>query len=99
MFRVIHREVVQLAILMVAATGAFSITRSVAANNHDMNIRDAAQWYQTGERAVAAGRFDDAIPSLRRAVLKNPGERRYTLALAAALTRTRDYDAARAIIF
>jgi Tfp pilus assembly protein PilF len=98
MFRVIHREVVQLAILIAVAAGAFSLTRTVAASNRAMSVRDAAEWYQLGERALQQGRTADAIASLRRAVMRDRADTQYVLALARALARAHDYDAARSVL-
>jgi tetratricopeptide (TPR) repeat protein len=86
---------IQLGVLMVVAVGAFFITRAVAANNRAMSLRDAAEWYRRGQEQIAARQLDAAVDSFRRAAVRNRDEKRYALALADALTRKGEYDAAR----
>lgn len=94
----IHQEILKLVALIAAATAAFFVTRAIAANNRDMSLRDAAEWYQRGQRQLDAGDPDTAIDSFRRATVKNRSEKRYVLALARALASTRQYDAARSAL-
>lgn len=94
----VHREVFQLAALIVVAIGAFLLTRVVAANNRDVSLRDAAEWYRRGEQAIQGGRVDDAIDALRRATVRDRNDRRYVLALSQALALKRDDDAARSVL-
>ena len=94
----IHREIFQLSALILAVIAAFLLTRAVAASNHEMNLRDAAEWYRRGQQAIHAGRVDDAIDSLRRATVKDRTDKRYVLALAEALALNRDNDAARSAL-
>lgn len=94
----IHREMFQLTALVLVAVAAFFLTRAVAASNRDMNLRDAAEWYHRGQQAIAADRVDDAIDAFRRATVRNRGDKRYALALAEALARKRDDDAARSLL-
>lgn len=94
----IHRELYQLSALILVAVAAFFLTRAVAASNRDMSLRDAAEWYSRGQQAIAAGRVDDAIDALRRATVRNRDDKRYALALAEALARNRDDDAARSLL-
>jgi tetratricopeptide (TPR) repeat protein len=82
---VLRREVLQLVVLILIAVAAFFVTRAVAASNRNMNLRDAAEWYQRGQTAVAAERLPDAIEAFRRATVRNRYDKRYTLALAHAL--------------
>jgi tetratricopeptide (TPR) repeat protein len=91
----IHRENLQLVILLFVAVAAFLVTRAVASNNHDMTLRDAAEWYHRGQAQLAAGRLDDAIDSFRRATVRDRNDKPYVLALAQALTLAHDYDGAR----
>ena len=91
----IHREIVQLSVLIFAAIAAFWLTRAVAASNRDMSLRDAAEWYRRGQQAIETGRVDDAIDSLRRATVRDRHDKRYVLALARALALKRDDEAAR----
>src|ERR1051325_5666982 len=67
----LHREVLQLAALVMVAIAAFFVTRAIAGNSRDMTLRDAEAWYDRGEQLMAAGRLDDAIESLRRASVRN----------------------------
>jgi tetratricopeptide (TPR) repeat protein len=94
----IHREILQLGGLILAAVGAFFLTRAVAASSHDTRLRDAAEWYHRGETAVAAGKLDDAIAAFRRATIRARTNRQYVLALARALARSGDDDVARNVL-
>ena len=91
----IHREILQLIVLFLIAVATFLLSRALAANNRDMNLRDAAEWYRRGQHAVAAGRLDEAIDALRRAAVRNRTDKTYVLALARALALEHDDDAAR----
>ena len=94
----IHREIPQIGVLIAIAIVAFLVTRAVAANNREMTFRDAEAWYERGQRLMSAGRLEDAISSLRRASVRNRYERKYALALANALERNHDTEAARAAL-
>src|ERR1700688_221378 len=94
----IHREMLQLMLLIAIAVAAFFVTRAIAANNRDMNLRDAAEWYQRGLRQLDTGDAGSAIDSFRRATVKHRGETRYVLALARALASTRQYESARSAL-
>jgi Flp pilus assembly protein TadD len=94
----IHREILQVGVLILVAVAAFFLTRAVAANNRDMSLRDAAEWYRRGQQAIEAGRVDEAIDSLRRATVRDRYDRRYVLALAQALALKGDHDAARSVL-
>jgi tetratricopeptide (TPR) repeat protein len=94
----IHRETFQLSALVALAVAAFLVTRAVAANNRDMSLRDAAEWFRRGQEAMQSGRVDDAIDSLRRATVRNRNEKSYVLALAHALALKHDADAARTVL-
>jgi tetratricopeptide (TPR) repeat protein len=63
----LHREILQLAVLIVAAVLLFFGTRAVAASNRRMRLRDAAEWSERGERALAAARLDEGLYDFRRA--------------------------------
>jgi tetratricopeptide (TPR) repeat protein len=95
---VIHQEILKLVALIAIAAVAFFVTRAIAANNRDMSLRDAAEWYERGQRQLESGDADDAIDSFRRATVKHRGEKRYVLALARALASTRQDDAARSAL-
>jgi len=94
----IHREVLQLIILMLVAVAGFFVTRAVAANNRAMSLRDAAAWYTRGQQALQAGRVDAAIQAFRRATLRNRYNKEYVLALARALAANHDDDSARSVL-
>src|SRR3954454_15193592 len=72
----IHREMIQLVLLIVVAVAAFVVTRAVAASNRDMSVRDAAEWFERGQRDLAAGHLDEAVEALRRATVRNRSDRR-----------------------
>jgi tetratricopeptide (TPR) repeat protein len=92
----IHREILQIVVLIVIAVAGFFVTRAIASNNRETTVRDAEVWYERGQRLMSAGRVDEAIASLRRASVRNRYERRYALALATALARNGDTEGARA---
>jgi tetratricopeptide (TPR) repeat protein len=94
----VHRETIQLAALIVVAVAAFVLTQAVAANNRDLSVRNAAEWYRRGQQSVMSGRIDDAIDAFRRATVRNRTNRTYVLALARTLTLKGDYDSARRIL-
>lgn len=91
----IHREIVQLCCLGAVAVAAFFLTRAVAANNSATRMKDAAEWYRQGEQALAAGKANDAVSAFRRATARDRGRKPYVLALAQALARNNDTEAAR----
>jgi Flp pilus assembly protein TadD len=91
----IHREIVRLTLLGAVAIVAFFVTRTIAASNREMSLRDAAEWYQRGEAQLASGDVGPAIDSFRRATVKHRWEKKYVLALARALARNRQDQAAR----
>ena len=91
----IHREILQLGVLILVAVAAFFVTRAVAVSNRDTSLRDAAEWYRRGQQQIEAGRVDDAIDSFRRATVRDRNDKRYALALAHALALNGDNDAAR----
>jgi Flp pilus assembly protein TadD len=94
----IHREILQVGVLILTAVVGFFLTRAVAANNRDMTHRDAEAWYQRGQQLMSAGRVEEPASSLRRASVRNRHERRYALALAQALQETGDTESARAAL-
>jgi Tfp pilus assembly protein PilF len=94
----IHREVLQLSVLMLVAVAAFFVTRAVAASNRDMSLRDAAEWYSRGQHALETGHIDGAIEAFRRATVRNRANKTYVLALARALALNRDDEPARGVL-
>jgi tetratricopeptide (TPR) repeat protein len=94
----IHREFIQLLVLLAIAIAGFFVTRAIAASNRDMSVRDAVEWYQRGMAAVEGGRVDEAIDAFRRASARDRSQPRYMLALARALALHQDDDAARNVL-
>jgi tetratricopeptide (TPR) repeat protein len=94
----IHREFIQLLVLLAIAIAGFFVTRAIAASNRDMSVRDALEWYQRGIAAVDGGRVDDAIDAFRRAAARDRSQSRYVLALARALALHHDDDTARNVL-
>lgn len=94
----IHREILQLGILTLVAVLLFFITRAVAASNREMSLRDAAEWYRRGQQGFSAGRVEEAIENFRRATVRNRTDKQYVLALARALARNQDDEAARSVL-
>jgi Flp pilus assembly protein TadD len=94
----IHREIGQLSVLILIAAAAFFATRSIAASNRTMSLRDAADWYQRGQQALGQGQTTDAIEAFRRTTVRNRNDKTYTLALAQALMRNGDDEAARGVL-
>ena len=94
----IHRENIQIGVLILIAVGAFLLTRAFANSNRDMTLRDAAEWHRRGQQALAAGRIDDAVEDFHRATVRNRFEKRYVLDLARALRSTGENDEARAAL-
>jgi tetratricopeptide (TPR) repeat protein len=60
----------------------------VAQSNDALGRRRAAVWFDTAQRASHDGRSEAAVAALRRAVSKDPDNRKYRLALADALGAT-----------
>jgi len=56
----VHREFVQLLVLLAIAIAGFFVTRVIAASNRDMSVRDAVEWYQRGLAAIDTGQVDQA---------------------------------------
>jgi tetratricopeptide (TPR) repeat protein len=94
----IHREFLQLLVLLAIAIAGFFVTRAIAANNRDMSGRDAVEWYHRGMTDIDTGHLDDAIDAFRRAAARDRSQSRYVLALARALALHHDDDAARNVL-
>jgi tetratricopeptide (TPR) repeat protein len=90
----IHQELLKLALLIALAVVAFFVTRAIAANNRETTLRDAAEWYDRGRHALDAGDAAGAVDAFRHASLIKRADRGYALALARALFRTSQLDAA-----
>jgi tetratricopeptide (TPR) repeat protein len=96
--RLIHREIVQLLVLIVFVAGAFFLTRAIAASNRETTLRDAADSYERGRQQLAAGDAGAAVASLRRAVVKDRANQEYAMALARALAADHQDAAATAVL-
>jgi tetratricopeptide (TPR) repeat protein len=94
----VHRELVVLMLLVAAAVAGFFTTRAAAAANRDRRLRDAAAWFSMADHDLAAGRVTAGTGELRRAAALDPGNPRYRLALARALTAADQDDAARRVL-
>jgi tetratricopeptide (TPR) repeat protein len=92
--RPMHGEIARLVVLGILAIAAFFATRAIAASNRQMTRQDAAEWYRRGERQLDEGNSAGAVDSFRRAVSNDRGETRYVLALADALSREGQLEAA-----
>jgi tetratricopeptide (TPR) repeat protein len=93
-----HREILQLGVLILIALAAFLLTRAVAASNRGMRLGDAEQWYRRGQGQMSDGQVDEAVESFRHAAVTDRYDRRYVLALARALARRQDDEAARSVL-
>ena len=96
--RFIHREILQLLLLGALAVAAFFVTRALAASNRETTLNNGAEWYQRGTNLAREGDLAEAVESFRRAAVTNRREPKYVLALADALSRQHQNDAARAAL-
>jgi tetratricopeptide (TPR) repeat protein len=96
--RLIHREIVQLSVLIAIAVTAFFLTRAIASSNSETTLRDAADSYARGRQQLAAGDAEAAIRSLRRAVVKDRSNRQYSMTLAQALAAGHQEAAATSVL-
>jgi thioredoxin-like negative regulator of GroEL len=94
----IHREILRLGALIAVAVAAFFLTRAIAASNRNLNLRHAAEWYGRGEASMQSGDLDGAIDAFRHATVRNRANTTYQLALARALIRAHEDEAARAVL-
>ncbi len=78
-------ELPKLALLAAVAVAAFVATGSVATHQQAQDMTDAQVLTARGERALRAGRVDDAVADLRRAVAKDRDTPATALTLARAL--------------
>jgi len=94
----VHREIVVLVVLSTLVAVGFVLTRAAAGANRAHRLRDAAAWYDAGERYLAGGQTEPAIRALRRATAIDRDSRTYRLALAGGLAADRQDDAARQVL-
>src|ERR1700709_1344016 len=73
----VHREIFQLLALIALAVAAFLVTRAIAGSNREMTRRDAAEWFRRGQQARQMGHIAEAIDDLRRATVRDRGDKRY----------------------
>jgi tetratricopeptide (TPR) repeat protein len=83
--RLVHRETLLLATLVVIAIALFSLTRLAAQRNHELRLRDAATWHRRAVDELDAGRPDGAIAAFRHAAATLPDHAVYQLDLARTL--------------
>jgi tetratricopeptide (TPR) repeat protein len=91
----VHRQLLQLSLLLSVAVATFFVTKAVADSNRATALRDAAEWHRRGQEAAAAGNAGQAIDALRRAVVRDRGNRQYALDLARARALAGDDEGAR----
>jgi Tfp pilus assembly protein PilF len=88
-----------LSLLACIAAGAFLVTRTIAAADERLRHQQAAAWFDVAQEKLRAGRIDDALIGLRRAVVKHRDNRPYRLALTRALLASgRDEEARRLLL-
>ena len=92
--RNVRQELIKLTALVAVAIAAFMGTQTFAAHSRAVNAADAATWFARGQDALAHDQVDAAVDAYRRALAKAKDNRVYSLALARALERTGDVDAA-----
>ncbi|HEY2432345.1 MAG TPA: tetratricopeptide repeat protein [Vicinamibacterales bacterium] len=92
--RIIRREARIFGALCAIAIAAFFATRTLAASNRRTAQADAARWNAAGAASLAAGNAKAAVDAFRKASLIDRDNRAYRSALADALRRTGDNDAA-----
>lgn len=97
-YRIVHREIVILGVLVGITVAAFLVTRSFAASNEALRLQDGRAWYALGERALQGGNPEAAVAALRRATAKDPENSTYRLALAHALVTGQQDEAARQLL-
>jgi thioredoxin-like negative regulator of GroEL len=94
----VHRENVLLVLLSAIAVAGFLLTRTAAAHTRGMRLRDAAAWFETGQRRMVAGNPDAATEALRHAAAIDRDNTRYLLALANALSAAHHVDETRQVL-
>lgn len=96
--RVIHREVVLLAVLTGLAVAAFFVTQWAAAANRARQADDAIIWFERGRAALAAGRTAESVAALDRASARRADDWTYARVLAQALVADDQPEAARQVL-
>ena len=96
--RLIHREVVLLAVLSAIAAGSILVTQWAESSNRTLQATDAAAWFERGRARLATGQTGAAVTALGRAVTRRPDEWLYASTLADALRADDQVDAARQLL-
>ena len=94
----VQREIFVLVVLVGVTIAAFVVTRNVAAGNDELRRQQAVLWFEAGQEALQSGSVEPAVMTLRRAVLRDPENREYRLALASALATSRLDDEAKRVL-
>jgi tetratricopeptide (TPR) repeat protein len=92
----VQREVVLVVVLAAAAVVLFGATRSLAEWTEATAAETAATWFERGQALVEAGKLDEGIVALRRAVARERLDADYVLALVRALSDPSQGEDARA---
>lgn len=98
LYRFVHREILLLLALGAIAGTLFLLTRAAAAANRGMRVREAAVWFDLGQRQLQARRLEEAVTSLRRATAIDRDNGGYRLRLAEALAASGHDGAARQVL-
>jgi tetratricopeptide (TPR) repeat protein len=98
LYRFVHREILLLLVLGAIAGALFLLTRAAAAANRGMRVREAAVWFDLGQRQLQTRRLEEAVTSLRRATTIDRKNRGYRLRLAEALAASGQDGAARQVL-
>ena len=98
LYRFVHREILLLLALGAIAGVLFLLTRTAAAANRGMRVREAAVWFDLGQRQLRARRLEEAVTSLRRATAIDRDNGGYRLRLAEALAASGHDGAARQVL-
>lgn len=96
--RVVHREVLALALLTSLGIAGFLLTRTLAASNEALRHADALTWHEQGRRALAEGNTQRALTALRHAANIDRGNRDISVTLATALRAAGQTDEAAVVL-
>lgn len=96
--RLVHREIVLVAVLSAMAAGGFLLTRWAAADNREQQVLDAAAWFARGRAALSAGQAAAAVQAFERAVARRPDDWSTVSALAEAMAADGELAAARRVL-
>ncbi len=85
-YRDIHKDIALLVLLSLLAVGLFLATKMMANSERKLEQRVAAVWFARGSRQLSSGNVESAIDSFQRAIAGDRDNRKFTLALANALS-------------